>query len=98
MNDPLYEACHSFLSNRHTVLWSDFDLTRPDRREKAAAWLAAQIQGVAEHYDVTAPPFFQTAADAPLTGPPSGEFNPLTVLEDTLRQDPSYTTTPRQRP
>lgn len=96
MNDPLYEACESFLSNRHTVLWSDFDLTRPDRKEKAAAWLAAQIQGVAEHYDNTAPPFFQSPPA--LTGPPSGEFNPLTVLEDALKADPDYTTTPRQRP
>ena len=78
MNDPLYEACESFLSNRHTVLWSDYDLTRPDRKEKAARWLAAQIQGVAEHYDAapTAPPFFTagTADTKPLTDAPNEHY------------------------
>lgn len=70
MNDPLYEACDAFLQARQTVLWADWDLTR--NRDKAAAWLALQIQGVAEHYDATAPPFFQSAT-APLTGPYSTE-------------------------
>jgi len=70
VNDPLYEACDAFLSNRHTVLWSDFDLTRPDRKEKAVLWLRDQIQGVAEHYDATQTPFF---AGGRLTGPYSTE-------------------------
>lgn len=73
MNDPLYEACDAFLQARQTVLWADWDLTR--NRDKAAAWLALQIQGVAEHYDATAPPFFQSTT-APLTAPYGGYSGP----------------------
>lgn len=48
MTDPLLQACHDYLSAKHCTLWSDFDISRPDRLDAAARWLHHQIQGVAE--------------------------------------------------
>ena len=33
-----------YFENLHTVLWSDFDLSRTDRREKAKQWFLDQMQ------------------------------------------------------
>lgn len=54
-NDPLYQAAHAYLTAKNAVLWSDFDISRPDRRRTAALWLTAQLRGVAEHYTAPTP-------------------------------------------
>ncbi len=47
----LRQACEDYLSAKNCTLWSDFDISRPERRHAAAVWLEAQIRGVADIYD-----------------------------------------------
>ena len=43
---PIQAAAYEYLSDRHTTLWADFDISEPERREQAARWLALQVEGV----------------------------------------------------
>lgn len=44
--NPYYDAALRYLESKHTTLWADWDITRPNRRQLAAAWLSEQVQGV----------------------------------------------------
>lgn len=49
--DDIRDACEAYLSQKQCTLWADWDITRPDRREKAVDWLAGEIQAVADFYE-----------------------------------------------
>lgn len=49
-NDPVLKAARAYLDSKQTTLWADWDITRPDRKETAARWLAAQVYGLSEFY------------------------------------------------
>lgn len=39
-------AVRRHLSTKNVTLWGDYDLTRPDRFEKAVEWLTSEVEGV----------------------------------------------------
>lgn len=70
--DPVLQAARSYLEAKHTTLWADFLLDRPDRREAAAQWLTQQVHGLSEFYrEPGEPEAAGTGAGAGGTGRPS---------------------------
>ena len=43
MTNPYLPAATRYLSNKQVTLWADWDITKPEGRDKAATWLADQI-------------------------------------------------------
>lgn len=49
--DQIRTAAGKFLEGLRTTLWADWEIQNPPRREKAAEWLALQVEGVIRHLD-----------------------------------------------